>query len=282
MQRKRGSHLKRAVIIILVIAVIFTALILDSRYRIDVAEYELEYASLPAAFDGFRIVQISDLHNAVFGSGNENLFEMIKGAKPDMIAVTGDIVDSEGEPGYMTELFTGLCAIAPCYYVTGNHELARRDVSSLLEAVSRCGAHVLRDDYVLLERGGQRIAVAGTDDPNTASNRDGTGELMKRLRAEQGSIFTVLLHHRNLPPEDYLALGAPELVLSGHAHGGIIRLPLTDGLIDASRRWLPGYTSGVYEKDGVTVLVSRGLGNSVSVPRFLNNPHIPVAVLRKK
>ena len=105
---------------------------------------------------------------------------------------------------------------------------------------------------------------------------------MERLRAEQGDIFTVLLHHRNLPPEDYVSLGAPELVLSGHAHGGIVRLPFTDGLIDASRRWFPSYTSGVYEKDGVKVLVSRGLGNSVSVPRFLNNPHIPVAVLRKK
>ena len=282
MRHKRGSRLKRAVIIILVLAVVLTALILDSRYRIDVSEYELEYASLPAAFDGFRIVQISDLHNMEFGSGNENLFEKVMSAKPDIIAVTGDIVDSRGEADYVRELFTGLCAIAPCYYVSGNHEWSRPDISDVLKEIKECGAAVLRNRYEVIERDGQRIAVAGVDDPLGTSYEDRTGALMKKLREEQGEIFTILLHHRNLPPDDYLTIGAPELVLSGHAHGGIIRLPLTDGLMDSSRKWLPSYTSGVYEKDGVKVLVSRGLGNSVPVPRILNNPHIPVAVLRKK
>ena len=275
-KKRRRKGFRRFLLILLVLA----ALVLDSRFRIVKTEYSLHYTELPAQFDGLRIVQVSDLHCESFGKGNEKLLAKVRKAEPDIIVITGDIIDRDGEENYARELFTALAEIAPSYYVTGNNEWALDNTGAMLELIRSCGVRVLQNQYVLLERGGGYIALVGLDDPCGRADMEKPEEVMARLRAEQGDIFTVLLNHRNKPPEELYSLGA-DLVFSGHAHGGLIRLPFTDGLMDASRTWFPKYTSGVYEYGGMKLVVSRGLGNSVIVPRFLNNPHLPVAVLVK-
>jgi predicted MPP superfamily phosphohydrolase len=255
------------------------ALIYDSNFRIDVDEYQLNYADLPPSFDGFRVVSLSDVHAAQFGKDNRKLIDAVWGAKPDIIAITGDLIDSYGQLGIIDTLVGGLLEIAPVYYVTGNHEWDSGDVKNLLSLLEQRGATVLRNEYTRLTRGGGAIVLAGTDDPNGPADMKTPSELIGDIRSAEGERFIVVLEHRNNHLGLYASLGVG-LVVCGHAHGGIVRLPFTDGLMGPSRELFPTYTSGVYAEGATKMLVSRGVGNHTGFPRFLNNPHIPVAVLR--
>ncbi|MDR0326105.1 MAG: metallophosphoesterase [Oscillospiraceae bacterium] len=241
---------------------------------------------LPAAFDGFRILHLSDLHEKGFGNGNETLLRMARDAKPDVIAVTGDLIDSAEALYYAETLLPALTSIAPVYYVTGNHEWAadgktahagrNRLITRLETVVWDSGAVWLDSGYDTLERGGERILLAGLCDPNGPRSEPNVHELRQRIDAEHGdSPFTVLLSHRH--DLDYTGAGF-DVVLTGHAHGGVVRLPFTDGLIGPDREWFPRGTSGVLSQGGVSVVVNRGLGDTY-FPRFLNRPQVLVVTL---
>jgi predicted MPP superfamily phosphohydrolase len=265
--------------VLLICAVLVAALTIDSNVRLDVAEYRLYYADLPRSFDGFRVVSLSDVHAAQFGKDNRRLIAAVSDARPDIIAITGDVIDSDGQLGIVDTLVVGLLEIAPVYYVTGNHEWDSGDIKNLLGLLERRGVTVLRNGYELLERGDGAIVLAGTDDPNGPADMKTPQELVGDIRSAEGGRFIIVLEHRNNHLGLYASLGV-DLVVCGHAHGGIARLPFTDGLIGPSREWLPTYTNGVYASGGTKMLVSRGVGNHTGFPRFLNNPHIPVAILR--
>jgi len=270
--------------VILVTAILF----FDSNMRIVTGEYELFYTDLPEEFDGFRIVVLSDLHATKFGQDNERLIRLVRKANPDIIAITGDILDAyrripvERQLVVAETLVQSLVPIAPVYFVTGNHEWDRRvggpwELFSILEAH---GVIVLRNQYVNLESGGETIILAGVDDPNGPADMIRPAEFVERIFEREGEdSFIVMLSHRNHNLPLYSSLGV-QLVLCGHAHGGIVRLPFTDGLVGPQLELFPTYTSGVYTMGGTNMVVSRGLGNYVMSPRFLNNPHIVVAVLR--
>ncbi|MDR3277561.1 MAG: metallophosphoesterase [Oscillospiraceae bacterium] len=255
------------------------ALLYDGNTRIVTTEYEVFFNSLPAAFDGYRILELSDLHAAELGADNARLIAAVRDAKPDMIAVTGDMIDAPGQLPAVLPLMKTLTEIAPVYFVTGNHEWDSGEVRELLAALPEYGVTVLRNQCVTLERGGAEIVLLGLDDRNGPADMLRPPEVFARLRAQHGDAFVVTLVHRN----DYLSalseLGC-DLVVCGHAHGGIVRPPFTDGLIGPNREWFPTYTNGVYTEGGTTMVVSRGVGNHTGYPRFLNNPHLPVAVLR--
>lgn len=280
MARKKTKRRRRILKIFLLLVLVFAVMVMDSNYRIDVTEYELSYTDLPKGFDGFRIVSLSDIHEADFGEGNKNLLDKVEKAEPDIIAVTGDLIDEPGHEAYVRNLMESLLNIAPVYYVTGNHEWASGAIQELFAVLEETGVTVLRNDYVKLERGGETIVLAGVDDPNGPYDMKTPAELMEEIRAQEGEeAFVVLLAHRNDKIDLYSQLQIP-LVLCGHGHGGVVRLPFTDGLINTNREWFPTYTSGVYTENGTDMLVSRGLGNNTGMFRFLNNPHIPVAVLK--
>ena len=268
---------------ILLIAFLF----FDSYFRISVTEYELFYGNLPEAFDGFRIVVLSDIHAAVFGQNNERLVREVRGANPDIIAISGDFTDGneklhiDEQLAIANRLVKELITIAPVYYVTGNHEWDGGEVWQLLSMLDEHGVTVLRNRYVVLESGADSIVLAGTDDPNGPADMIQPDELVERIRESEGDGFVVILEHRNNRLPLYSELGV-DLVLCGHAHGGIIRLPFTDGLIGPERDWFPTYTNGVYSIGNTNMVVSRGVGNHTGWPRFLNNPHIAVAILRIK
>ena len=279
-------------LVLLVVILIAAVLVYDSNTRIVATEYELFYPNLPAAFDGYRIVVLSDIHAAEFGKGNERLITEVKEAKPDIIAITGDFIDgykktaSQEQLDIAGALAKSLKPIAPIYFVTGNHDWdsgAMRTLISLLEAHD---VLVLRNSFTRIEAGGESIILVGTDDPNGPSDMMKPDELIEKVRAAAGGPaagsagdFIVVLEHRNNHLQLYSELGV-DLVLCGHAHGGIIRLPFTDGVLGQQRDLFPTYTNGVYTSGDTNMVVSRGLGNSLGIPRFLNNPHIVVAVLR--
>ena len=241
------------------------------------------FADLPEGFDGCRIAVLSDLHGAEFGENNQELFTAVAQESPDYIVYLGDLEDHYRGPAasYAETVAVGLTAIAPTYYVTGNHEWGIGDVPALKETLAAHGVSVLSNQFVPLERNGDIIVLAGIDDPNGYADQKTPEALAAEVYAAYGDPFWVLLAHRNNRfAEQYSLLGA-DLVLSGHGHGGIIRLPFTDGLLSTDRTFFPSYTAGLYEENGSCLFVTRGLGNSGPTLRLFNRPEVAVLTLHK-
>ena len=243
-------------------------------------EYTAAPEGLPQAFGGFKIAQVSDLHNAAFGEDNGKLLSLLREADPDIIAVTGDLVDSRRTDVDSAAAFIEAAAeIAPVYYVTGNHE-ARLDFADIERRLLDAGAAVLRGEAAYIERGGERIRLAGIDDPAFAGADGSAAERAARSLEGlmEGESCSILLAHRPELVRTYAGYGA-DLVLSGHAHGGQIRLPLLGGLFAPGQGFLPEYDAGLYEADGTLLVVSRGLGNSAFPLRVNNRPELVLITL---
>jgi len=277
----------RTFCIILLVAALLTAAVRWDDARLVTDEFAYPSADLPAAFDGFRIVQLTDLHGRQFGAGNERLIAAVAKAEPDLIALTGDFVDEESDVSDILPLVRGLTAVAPVYYVTGNHEWGSGQAQTVLRSLGDAGVTCLENQFVAVERGGAQILVAGVHDPNGFADQKTPEELAEEVCAAEDDPFWLLLAHRNtLFNGRYCRLGA-DLTLSGHSHGGLWRLPFTDGLIDSEKTLFPSFTSGLYECDDggherATVFVSRGLGNSPHwVFRLFNPPQVAVIILKK-
>ena len=250
---------------------------------LQVCRFEPSFPALPAGFDGCRIVVLSDLHGAEFGEGNRALFDAVAAESPELIFFLGDLVDEYRDlpAGYAETVAEGLSAIAPTYYVTGNHEWAAVDVPELKEQLSGHGAAVLDNKFLALERNGDQIILAGIDDPNGYADQKSPAQVAREVYAAWGDPFWLLLAHRNDRfPGEYSLLGA-DLVLSGHGHGGVIRLPFTDGLLATNRSFFRSYTAGLYRENGSVLFATRGLGNVGRLFRLFNRPEIAVITLRK-
>lgn len=281
--RKKRVRVFPIVLLILVLAI--GALFFDSNSRIVTNEYQLYFENLPDGFDGFRIVVLADIHAAVFGENNERLVTKVAEAEPSIIAIAGDFIDSYGSLSLEQQLevaealIVSLSPIAPIYYVTGNHEWEGGGIRPLLDMLSERGVNVLRNRFVRLYSGGDSIVLAGTDDPNGPADMIRPDELVSRIRNAEDDSFIVMLEHRNNNLTLYSGLGV-DLVLSGHSHGGYIRLPFLGGVFGQQRDLFPPYTAGEFSRGDTTMLVSRGIGSHIGIPRFLNNPQVLVAVLR--
>ena len=249
-----------------------------------VTHTEAALSGLPSGFDGYKIVHLSDLHGHEYGEGNADLLARVREQKPDLIVITGDLIDQESQMQMIPALARGLSAIAPAYYVTGNHEwgLGTAAVRELKNLLGQCGVTALSNEYEILERNGARVALAGVDDPNGYADQKTPAALHAQIEEAAPGLFTVLLAHRNDQFGQYAAAGY-DFVMSGHAHGGIVRLPFVGGLLGTDRRFFPERTSGLYTLGDSTLFVSRGLGNN-TVPfrgfRIFNRPELAVITLR--
>ena len=240
-------------------------------------DWEVASDRLPAAFDGFRISLLTDLHGATFGKDGMKLLQAVNASKPDIIAISGDLVDRfTKHPEKLQPVLQGLCQIAPTYYVTGNHEWDRDDTEALISMIRTCGVTVLRGRWEILEKDGQSIVLAGIEDPNGYADRVDPGQLLGGIRAETADDpYTIVLSHRNNQLGIWAELQA-DLVLSGHGHGGVLRLPFVGGVVGVERDLFPKNCEGLLTQGRTTVAVSRGLGGV----RVWNRPHIPTIVLK--
>ena len=266
-----------------VILLMMGVLLWRSNRLLQITTWEASFPNLPPGFDGCKIVVLSDLHGATFGSDGEELFRKTAALKPEYIFFLGDLEDSlrGAVPGYAERVADGLSAIAPTYYITGNHEWAIGAVPELKERLTEHGLTVLSNTFVTLERGGDSLILAGIDDPNGRADQKSPQELAREIYDAYENPFWFLLAHRNnLFPTRYSSLHA-NMVFSGHGHGGLIRLPFTDGLISTDRKLFPTWTAGFYEKDGSRLFVTRGLGNSGRTFRLFNRPEIALITLHR-
>lgn len=245
---------------------------------LSVEEFAFTGARLPAGWDGGRLVVLSDLHGKRFGRQHSRLLEAVRGAKPDVICLCGDMMDEWSGTEYLRPLLEGLVEIAPVYYVTGNHEWASGRMPEMRQLLEETGVTYLSNTFVPLERNGDTITLAGIDDPNGYADQKTPQQVAREVRDAAPEGFWLLLAHRNnLFESEYAALGA-DLTLSGHGHGGLWRLPFTDGLLGSGGTLLPSYTNGFYTCRGAEVFVSRGLGGMV---RLFNRPEVAVLTLRR-
>ncbi len=242
---------------------------------------------LPASFDGFTIVQISDLHNTEFGAGNEKLLRMIEDASPDIIVLTGDLIDSNRTDLKVALDFAGSAAkLAPTFFVTGNHESYIEEYGQLKNGLNEAGVRTLRNESVLLRKGEDAIELIGLDDPAFLLRGNLFGEVSAMMDTKikglllKDNPFTILLSHRPELFEVY-AENRIDVTLSGHAHGGQIRLPFVGGLIAPNQGLFPKYDAGLFTEGASHMVVSRGLGNSVLPLRVNNRPEIVVVTLRR-
>lgn len=234
-------------------------------------------------FHGYKIVQLSDLHSKSFGNDQRTLVKKVKKTKPDLIVFTGDLVDSERydeKPSLI--LMEKLVQIAPVYFVTGNHEWWSGEFKTFEEKLNNIGVQVMRNEAKEITVGADKIQLIGIDDPagEFYDQRSTTERNIAIALAgnEEKVDFQILLSHR---PEMFSLYTEYEfdLVFSGHAHGGQFRIPFVGGLIAPDQGLFPNYTSGMYNSDNTTMIVNRGLGNSVIPVRLFNRPEVVVLTL---
>ena len=281
---------KKGIIVLAVVAAVLLALIIwvawgNTALHLNI--YTISSDRLPEAFDGYRIAHVSDLHNAELGKDNEKLLDMLQEAKPDIIAITGDIIDSRNTDIDIALQFTkAAMEIAPCYYVTGNHEARVSEYNELKEGLIDQGVVVLDDERIELELSGETIALLGVNDPSFQTDYlFGDSETIMKNRLQEISDakneFTILLSHRPELFEAY-ADNNIDIILSGHAHGGQFRLPVVGGLVAPNQGLFPKYDAGLYTDENTNMIVSRGIGNSILPFRFNNRPEVIIIDLYSK
>ncbi len=257
-------------------------------------EYEIGSPRVPEAFDGFRIVQVSDLQSEYFGLSQSSLLRAVRNGDPDIIVITGDLID-RNHTDYMAayQAVSGLVRIAPVYYVNGNHEyvLPDRKLLPFFGKMRDLGVHMMLDEGEEIRRGDSHINIAGLSENSVFAAKEAGQELgvtfeyteliqrMKEVLEKTDGEYSILLTHEPQYLEQYARL-EPDLIFCGHAHGGQFRLPGGQGLFAPGQGPLPKLTSGVHQMGRTQMVISRGLGNSIFPWRLNNRPEIVAAVLR--
>lgn len=282
---------RKLMIVLTVVASLLIALVIWTVWgntALELNTYTVSSGRLPEAFDGYRIAHISDLHNTEMGKDNDKLLNMLREAKPDIIAITGDLIDSRNTDIEIALQFVEEAVkIATCYYVTGNHEARVSEYfDDLKNGLTELGIIILEDERVDLDKNSETITLIGINDPSFKSDYlFGDSETvvethLQELMNESYS-FTLLLSHRPELFEIYVN-NEVDLVLSGHAHGGQFRLPFVGGLVAPNQGLFPKYDAGLYTEENTNMIVSRGIGNSILPFRFNNRPEVILIELQSE
>ena len=276
---------KKTVLVVSVLIILAIGIwILWSNTELEVNEYEIVSERIPQGFDGFRIAQVSDLHNKDFGEDYGQLLTLLSEINPDIIVVTGDLIDSrQTDLDVALEFAWQAGKIARVYYVSGNHEARVPEYEDLKTGLVKAGVVILENQKVQITREGESITLMGIDDPSFQEDYlFGDSESVARQAIEnlqnESDGYTVLLSHRPELFDLYVETGM-DLVFSGHAHGGQFRLPFVGGLVAPNQGFFPKYDAGLFSEGNTNMIVSRGVGNSIIPIRFNNRPEIIVIEL---
>lgn len=275
---------KQALLFLLLFLLLLIIWLYWGNASIQTTHIQITSEKIHTELNGFTIVQISDLHNKKFGSHQHRLLKSVEKASPNLIVITGDLIDSSHtDVGIAMEFISDAVKIAPTYYVSGNHEAWSNEYENLKQQMVLAGVIILSDEETTITYNGASFRLVGLEDPDFAANNyhyESKDVIDTKLKAmpNKNEDYTILLSHR---PEllDVYAKHNIDLVFSGHAHGGQFRLPFIGGLVAPNQGFFPKYTKGVYEKIETKMIVSRGLGNSIIPLRINNRPELVIVTL---
>lgn len=262
-------------IFIIVAIVLFCVIYLYyENNKLQVSNYQIISEDIPKGFNNYKIVQISDFHNTKSKTLTNDLIKKIKEQKPNIIVLTGDLIDSRKiNIDIAINFIKNINAIAPIYFVTGNHEANISNFSQIKEELEKNKVIILNNRTEVLKINESEINLIGIDDPrmaheNTVSDSEIVNVELSNSKYNQNK-YNILLSHR---PElfDIYVNKKLDLILAGHAHGGQIRIPFIGGLVAPNQGFFPKYTSELYEKNETTMILNRGIGNSI-IPFRINN-----------
>lgn len=280
----KKSKIKSSFFIFSTLTALVAAELIHSNFFIKTAEYNLKSDKITG---NLKIVLISDLHNKEYGQNNEELVKIIKEQKPDFIAVTGDMVTrSFVNDDNMKNILSKLSEVAPVYCCLGNHERAISDKIDFKADITSCGAVLLdNEDTLFTAKSGEKVLIGGLSDyPYYEFNAPGydTPEryFWESFKEKSEDYYSILLHHQPEYITDMVAQSDVNLVLCGHTHGGLVRIPFIGGVIVPNQGFFPQYDKGEFDFDNTTMIISGGLGVSNPVPRFNNQPEICVINIR--
>ena len=272
--------------LITIVVIIVATVIILGNYDVETYKYNIKSEKIPESFDGFRIAQVSDLHNAEFDKYNSTVLQPIFLSRPNIIVITGDMIDSRNTDVDVALSFAQKAVnIAPVYYINGNHESrVPEEYEELKKGLTEAGVTVLENESVDITIGEETISLIGINDPTFRMKlvddtmEQNIGHQLMDIIPDNDN-YKVLLVHR---PEYFdVYAGNVDLVLSGHAHGGQFRIPFVGGLVAPGQGFFPEYYEGSYIEDNTEMIVSRGVGNSIIPFRINNKPEIIVAEFTK-
>lgn len=309
-RKRQGSFWKGLLVFLCVIGMVCLCNYLMNQ-RVYVSTYEVSDEKVPKSFDGYRLVQVTDIHSIRSKEQADYLYYKIVEENPDAIVLTGDIIDSEYYTQEKSDLESGISEKMPgqdtvdfvekltenfyVYYIYGNHEMVLLDDvdnNPFKVAMEEIGVIFLNNSGVEIEKDGESIYLLGLQDPSTLyKDKDYVGcethterinAMMQHVMGlKEKELFTVVLSHRPEYFKEYVKYDA-DLFLTGHAHGGQVRLPFVDGLYAPGQGFFPEYTSGLWEENHTAMIIGRGIGNAVQIPRVFNPPEIVTIVLKSE
>ena len=278
--------------IIFIFIGIFILMYLYIKYNVntlEVTKYVVENKKVPKEFDGYNIVQISDLHSKLFGENNKKLIQKIKSLNPDIVVVTGDLIDGENNNyNVALDFMKEISKLYRVYYIIGNHEQKslikkyKDEYKDYFNKLHQIDFVNLDNNKVEIVKGDSNINLYGLTVPYSCykylfDNQETTSIDIDFLEEKLGKVdreqFNILLAHTPFYFDEYEKWGA-DLTLCGHVHGGIVRLPLVGGLLSPDRKFFPKYDLGEYIKNKSTMRVSKGLGGSKVLIRVNCKPEI--------
>ena len=276
---------KKKFVIILLLILLITVFLIFQNNNLVISEYDYENNNIPSSFNGFKVVHISDLHNKLFGKDQRRILKKVENIDPDIIVITGDLIDRKKyNLDKAMKFINGAIKIAPIYYVSGNHEARSGKYSILQEQLLKAGVAVLDNEMIKIKKDNDLIDIIGVSDPAFVSDslfEDSIIELEKTLENyKENDNFKILLSHRAELFDIYFENNM-DIIFSGHAHGGQIRIPFVGGIIAPDQGFFPKHSQGVYTNQDSTMYVSRGLGNSLFPFRIFNRPEIIVVTLHQ-
>ena len=287
---KKRKFLATIAIVLFILSMSVMYGIIKSIVRCNTVLSTVIYSAETSMSAPLRIVQLTDLHSKIYGDNNEELVCLVADQAPDLILMTGDMMDrSDDSPAVVCQLIQSLSEIAPVYYSYGNHEYAwmKETGTSLTSTLSDAGAIVLDVDYTDIWVNGQQLRLGGyhgyyrQPGMQEISPEQHRKELAFAEDFENTELYKILMCHIPTPWLDweYMDTHPVDLVLSGHYHGGQIRLPLIGGVYAPYVGLFPQYTEGMYAGETATAILSTGLGSSPGIPRINNLPQIVVVDL---
>jgi len=288
---KKRKHKKFAAKFFLIIIFLFVAELIISNTILSITKVTIKNKKIPASFDNFKIVQLSDLHSKSFGKDNIRLIRAVKNQNPSIIVLTGDMINStDTDFTTLYSLAEDLVKICPVYYIVGNHEqmLAVQLRAQMIQNLKDLGVNILDNEKAAIVKGNEKINLYGLwfnlryyrnlkdDDKDYYLQTQKLRQLEGKPNTKQ---YNVLLAHNPVYFDTYSKWGA-DLTLSGHIHGGMIRIPFKGGLFSPEIEFFPKYDAGIYKIGDNTLFVNRGLGNGLIGLRFFNRPEISVITLK--